>query len=422
MYDILNVYLENGLRIIMHRTPKTRTMACGVWIKQGSKYEDDNTNGLSHLIEHLIVNTSTSNNKNYKKLIDQITVNGVEYNASTTKETTSFYFTGLTAMLPQCIEALANMVINNVNFNEEAVENEKQVVVQEAVSFYSSFNQIIERTSQALWGNLDIGRVIVGDMNNVKNAKLETIKEIIQTSYTPENSVLVIIGDIDYDKTLLEIEKNFALWKDIKTREYEEIVNSEPGIYYNSSEGKNSVISVGIKIPKYDPIKKVSIDMISTILGNSSLESRLTQEIRVKRGLAYTISSFAAYYKEKGTLGFTVVCNGDSVNEVVKIIMKELIIVKNNGFTNQEIEMAKKILETKTILNMNNLTYHLKFLGKTYCSDKLFSLENEIRKFQKVNNEALLESMQQYFIDNNLGFAGIGSFNVDQVIDSLKFN
>ncbi|GAA0124364.1 pitrilysin family protein [Clostridium sp. CTA-19] len=421
MYETLNVYLENGLRILMHKIPRIKTMSCGIWIKQGSKYETDETNGLSHLIEHLIVNTSTSSNSEYKKLIDKITLNGVEYNASTTKETTSFYFTGLAAMLPQCIEALSHIAINNLEFNEENVENEKKVVMQEAVSFYSSFNQIIERTSQALWGNLDIGRIIVGNMDNVKNAKLDSIKEIIKNSYTPENAVLVVVGDIDYEKTLMEVEKHFNAWKDNKTREYEEIVNSEPGIYYNSSNGKNSVISVGIRIPKYDPIKKVNVDMISTILGNPGLESRLTQEIRIKRGLAYTINSFVSYYKDKGTLGFTVVCNGNSAKEIVEIIMKELMSVKKHGFTEQEIDMAKKILETKTILSMNNLTYHLKFLGKTYCSDKLFSLENEIRKFQKVKNSALIETMDQYFLDNNLGFAGIGSFNVDEVINSLNF-
>lgn len=88
MYETLNVYLENVLRILMHKIPRIKTMSCGIWIKQGNKYETDETDGLSHLIEHLIVNTSTSSNSEYKKLIDKITLNGVEYNASTTKETT----------------------------------------------------------------------------------------------------------------------------------------------------------------------------------------------------------------------------------------------------------------------------------------------------------------------------------------------
>ncbi len=195
MYDIVNVYLENGLQVVLHRIPDIRTMACGLWIRQGSKDEDDSTNGLSHLIEHLKLNKENNSNPNFKYLLDEIVSEGVTYNAGTTKESTYFYFAGLVNTLEKCISALYHIATND-EFDEEFFINEKKVVNQEVSSFYSAFNQIQERTGQALWGNVGIGKIIVGNKENVDNTDINTIKNIINNSYTQENSVVVIVGCI----------------------------------------------------------------------------------------------------------------------------------------------------------------------------------------------------------------------------------
>jgi predicted Zn-dependent peptidase len=195
-------------------------MSCGVWVKQGSKHENENTSGLSHLVEHLMVNNASENNY-YRNIIDEITSYGVVYNAGTTKETTSYYFTGLSNMLDKCISALATIIIDNRNFKLENLENEKKVVIQEATSFYSSFNQIKERTSQAIWGDVGVGKIIVGDIEKVKSSRIEQLQNIINSSYTPENSCIVVVGDIDYTKTLSMIEESFSRWSDHETSHYE---------------------------------------------------------------------------------------------------------------------------------------------------------------------------------------------------------
>lgn len=423
MYDILSFYLENGLRVIMHKIPHARTMACGIWIKQGSKHESDEQNGLSHLIEHLMINIENDNNPRFKKLISEVSSEGIVYNAGTAKETTSYYFTGLSNMLEKCIETLSTIVIDNKNFANELIENEKKVVTQETISFYSSFNQIKERTSQSLWGNVGVGRIIVGNIENVNNAKPSDLENIIKNSYTPENSTLVVVGGIDYQKTLDMIEENFSRWEDKQTRKYKEIVDSEPGIYFNlNKSGKSTAISIGFRTPSYMDSERCSIDIIAKILGDTSLESRLVQEIRMKRGLAYSIGAFTSFYENRGTLGFTAVCENESVNEVVKIMIDEFHKVKNEGFTEKEINRVKKVLETRTLLDLDDLTSQLKFLGKTSSSGQLFSLEQEIRNIKKVNSESLHSAVQDIFIEEKMGLAAIGNCDVDQVISLLKLN
>jgi len=423
MYDILNVYLENGLRVVMHKIPHIRTMACGVWIKQGSKHENDENNGLSHLVEHLMINIENDSNPRFKNLINEVSSEGIVYNAGTTKETTSYFFTGLSNMLEKCIETLSTIVIDNKTFSNKLIENEKKVVSQETISFYSSFNQIIERTSQALWGNVGVGRIIVGNIDNINHAKVNDLENIIKNSYTPENATLVVVGGIDYQKTLDIIEENFSRWKDTETRNYKEIVDSEPGIYFNTGGGgKSTVISIGFRAPSYMDIERPNIDIISKILGDTSLESRLVQEVRMKKGLAYNIGAFTNFYENRGTLGFTAVCSSESVNEVVKIMMDEFHKVKTKGFTEKEINRVKKVLETRTLLDLDDLTSQLKFLGKCSSNGQLFSLEQEIRNINKINSESLHKTVQEMFAEEKMGLAAIGNCDIDNVISLLKFN
>ena len=423
MYDILSVYLENGLSVVMHKIPYARTMACGVWVKQGSKYESEEESGLSHLIEHLMINIENKNNKKFRNLISKVASEGVSYNAGTTKETTSYYFTGLSNMLEKCIETLGTIVIDNKTFSEDLLENEKKVVVQEAISFYSSFNQIKERTSQSLWGNVGVGRIIVGNIDNVNNCNISKIENMINETYTPENSTLIVVGGIDYDETLRIVEKNFSRWKDNDTRKYKEIVDSDPGIYFNSTgTGKSTAVSIGFRSPGYTDSERLNVEIISKILGDVSFESRLVQEIRMKRGLAYTIGGFTNFYNERGTIGFTAVCSNDKVQEVVKIMIDEFRKVKANGFEEKEIERVKKVLETKTLLDLDNLQSQLNFLGRLSASNKLFSLEQEIRSIKRVCNKDVFGTLNDLMLDEKMGLAVIGNCDVDEIVQLLKIN
>lgn len=421
MYEVFSFCLNNGLNVVMHKIQKTNIMSCGLWVKHGSKYELDDTNGVAHFIEHLLVSASNTNNKRYKDIINEITLNGVEYNATTTKEHTHYYFTGLKNMLPLCLDALANIVLYNYDISNEKFELEKKVVLNEASNYYSSFNQITERTSQALWGNIDVGRIIVGSATNINNVTLNDVQEIIKESYTPENSTLVIIGDIDYDNVLQLVEEKFECWDDIETRKYIEVINSESGIYINNdNKGINTGFSIGFRLDETYSENNSSVDIISTILGYSGLESRIVNEVRIKRGLAYNINSFTSIYSKRGTLAFAGICSNSNVQEVVSLIIDEINKAKIEGFTESELLKAKNILKTRAIVNMNDLTKHIRFLGNNAINNKVFSLENEIRKIDKCTESMIKQAMDDIFTNDNIGLAAIGKFNSDNVIELLN--
>lgn len=419
VYDVLNAYLENGLKIVIHKISEVKTVACGLWIKLGSSYETDDNNGLSHLAEHLLMNQNDVENEEYKRIISDITDNGVYYNAATTKEYTCYYFTGLKSTIDDSLNALSQIAMKNREFNEDAFENEKKVVLQEAVSFYSSFQQIKERTSQALWGNMGTGKIIMGNLNNIENATKSQVLELINKAYVPENAILTIVGNVDYTDILQKIENKFGIWDDIKVGLEERNVESEPGIYINKGSGNSTVLSIGFRAPGYGTANRLAVEMMVRILGSGSLQSRIVTEIRGKRGLAYNVGGFASFFEKRGTIGFTVVCDKNRSIETAKVLSDVIIQAREHGFNEDEIIREKHVMETNMILAIDNITEHLKYIGRCSSMDKNFYIENEIRLIRNIQKEYVDRAAKQLLCDLNMGVAVIGSSNAERLLETI---
>jgi len=421
MYELMNVYLENGLKVVLHKVPSAKTVACGVWVKQGSRYEDEETSGLSHLLEHLII--TSKNNDTNDNFLDEITSKGIMYNATTMKEYTSYYFSGILQNLELCLSTLSKLIIDFGSISDEIFENEKKIVEREAIGYYSSFKQIGERSSQALWGNAGIGRIIVGEVDNIKRTTKSEIVDLYNKRYTPENSTLVVVGGFEYNEVLSIIKSHFSRWKDRPTFKIEESINKDPGIYLNTQDGgENSILSVCFRLPPFGSPDRNDIEVMALILGDGGVKSRLAKEIRMKRGLAYIINSFESFYEDRGMLGFASVCAHSTVKEVAKLMMEEFVKCREHGFTEAEIEGAKNKLITKRILGLENVSDHLKYLGKCACYNSMFSLEQEIRNINLVNAESLNKVLNEILTESNMGLAAIGDFDVDELLEVVTIS
>ncbi len=420
MYDVTNAYMENGLKVILHNIPEAKTVSCGLWISQGSKHENEQNNGLSHLIEHLVINPENKENQVYAELAYKAASEGVIYNAATTKEYTCFYYTGLKSTLDICLSCLAQVAIFNRNFEYNFFENEKKVVLQEATSFYSSFQQIKERTSQAIWGDVGIGKIIMGDMQLIKNVTQEQVKTLLEATYIPANATIVVVGNINYEQTLKLIEDKFGKWQDKKRGLEEDLVEELPGVYMNKGSGSNVVISIGFRAPSYQSQSKTASDMMVRILGQSGMQARIIQEVRMKRGLAYNVGGFSSFYKNRGTIGFMAVCNKDKAIEVADVMMNTLSNALQSGFTEEEIMREKRIMETSMLLSVENTTDHLRNIGKCSIMESNFYIENEVRRIRNVTKKDLDIVADRILQENNMGFAAIGDGDFYKVMDKLK--
>lgn len=419
MYEIFNAYLENGLKIVLHRLPAVRTVACGLWVKQGSCYEDDANNGLSHLAEHLIVNPDRAAKVEYAELMDEAVANGVVYNAATTKEYTYYYLVGLKRTLHLCLSALACIAKENRSFSEEFFDNEKKVVMQEAIGFYSSFQQIKERTGQALWGDTGIGKIIMGNMDNVSEATQEEIYNLINASYVPENAVLVVVGDIEYRETMDLAESYFADWIDRRNAVNIRAVEDEPGIYFNQTKGPSVVLSVGFRAPSYGSREREATEIMTRMIGSGNLQSRLAKEIRMKRGLSYTLGSFSRFYKNQGTIGFTAVCSKEKVFETAEIMMEVLKETREHGFSEEEIAREKNTMKTSLLLSVDNIRDHLQNIGKSCVLDRDFYIEKELREIENLEKDEIENITGKILQEENMGLAVIGECDVDKILETV---
>lgn len=420
MYDLVNAYLENGLRIVLHRIPDTKTAACGLWVKQGSSYETDDNNGLSHLTEHLVLNPHNKLNEKYRDLMEKVTAEGAVYNAATTKEYTCYYFTGLSQTLETCLQALGCIACKNREFDKVFFENEKSVVEQEAIGFYSAFQQIKERTSAALWGNTGTGKIIMGDINNVREAKQEQIADILSYTYVPNNSILVVIGNISYSDILKMIEEIFSGWESRKLIVREQAVESVPGIYLNPAKGVSGVLSLGFRTTGYSDYVRPSVEMALRILGQGGMHARMIDEIRIKRGLSYNLGGFGSFFSKRGTVGFMAVSEKSKIIEIAQIMTAVLDDALENGFTEIEVQNEKKAMETALWLSVDNLTDHLRCIGKCAVMDKDFYIENEVRAIRDLNLDSVNDAMRNVFSMDNLGLACIGEVDADNLVESVK--
>ncbi|SEQ96751.1 Predicted Zn-dependent peptidase [Butyrivibrio fibrisolvens] len=416
MYDLLNAYLENGLRVILHKIPNVSTVSCGLWIRQGSCYETDSNNGLSHLAEHLLLNPDDTENAVYKDILNQIISEGVYYNALTTKEYTCYHFTGLKRSLQYCLQALFHIGVNNRAINAEAFDKEKQVVIQEAKGFYSSFQQIKERTSQALWGNTGVGKIIMGDLAVVGSATIEQVSELIDSAYVPDNSLLVVVGDIDYEEEKKKIEDIFGKWQFDTSDLPQEIVNEEPSLFINNSNSQRSVFSIGFRAPAYSESNRSAAEMMMRIIGQSGMHSRMIKELRIKHGLSYNLGSFGSFYKKRGTIGFTVTCDNERTIEAAKLLIEVLQNAKENGLTEEEIEREKKMMETALILSVDSINEHLRHVGMSAMIGQDFYIENELKNIRRITKAKIDKVTDMLLQNESMGVAAIGCFDVDKLL------
>ena len=222
---------------------------------------------------------------------------------------------------------------------------------------------------------------------------------------------MVIVGDIEYVRALDLIENNFRDWKDIHSNEEQELVNSEPGVYLNKGSGASSVVSVVFRTGGYA--------MMVRILGQSGFKARIVDEIRMKRGLAYNVGGFYSVFRNHGTIGFMAVCDKEKTVDVAQVMMDTLIQAKKEGFTDEEIQREKNMMETTMLLSVDNITDHLRNIGRCDVMGCDFYIENEIRGIRSITKDLVNQVADEIIQEANLGLALIGDCDNDLLLQTV---
>ncbi|MGN7470178.1 M16 family metallopeptidase [Brevibacillus sp. SAFN-007a] len=385
---------ENGLRIVTERIPSVRSVALGIWVGTGSKYENEKNNGISHFLEHMFFKgTSTRSAKEIAETFDEI---GGNVNAFTSKEYTCYYARVLDQHAPIALDVLADMYFNSV-FDAEELEKEKNVVIEEISMYEDTPDDLVhDLIAKATYSTHPLGYSILGTEDVLRSLKRDDLIRYIDAHYLPTNTVVTVAGNFD-DSLIEEIQKRFSGFQ----RAGKLPTLAEPAFaantiaHHKATEQAHLCLSLpGFQVGHPDIY---SLILLNNVLGGS-MSSRLFQEIREERGLAYSVYSYHSSYKEAGTFTIYTGTAPEQVGQVFDIVTNVLRDVADHGITDKELNKGKEQLKGSLMLSLESTNSRMSRLGKNeLLLERHLSLDEIIAKIDSVSHESVLAVAQQLF-------------------------
>jgi len=374
---IRRTQLGSGLRVLSERMPSVRSVALGVWVRAGSRDELPAISGSSHFLEHLLFKGTKS--RSARDIAEAFDAVGGDLNAYTAKEYTTFYARVLDRDLPMAVEHLGDMLRNSV-IRAADLEAERRVILEEINLHEDAPDDLIHDLFQeTLWPEHPLGRPILGTRNSILGATREQVRRYYTRHYVPSNFVVVAAGNVDHDR-LVRLARSH-IGGSAKRGSRDRRIGRPP-----SASGRRLVrkrtteqahIMLGTNgLSRSDP-DRFAFGVVNNALGGG-MSSRLFQEIREKRGLAYSAYSYHAMYTEAGLFAAYAGTTPASAHEVLRILRSELEAVASGALGVEEFERAKGHMKGSLVLSLDDPGGRMSRIGKSEISHGEILTVNEV--------------------------------------------
>jgi predicted Zn-dependent peptidase len=400
--------LDSGVRVVTERMPSVRSVALGFWIGTGSAAEAELEAGLSHLIEHMLFRgTARFESVEIDQIFDGM---GAELNAGTGKETTSVYSRVLDVHLERALDVMADMVWRP-RFAQDDLDNEREIVLEE-IAMYEDDPQdkVFDVLGEAVFGSHPLGRAIIGRADVVAGTPAAGLRSFYDARYVPGNIVVAAAGSLDHDELVEQIAR----------AEAERAAPVPPAVVPPRDELARRVMFIekdteqyhlclgGPGIPRDDD-RRFALRVLDNILGGSS-SSRLFQEVREKRGLAYSVYSFQSLYAGIGQVGLYLGTRPENVGRAMAVVADELARFRSEPATPEELERSKENVKGRLVLALESTTARMNRLGSSVLAElPLLSVDEMVERIDAVTIADLEELAAELFAPERLSAAGIGA-------------
>ncbi|MGE5704268.1 MAG: M16 family metallopeptidase [Clostridia bacterium] len=385
---------ENGVRIVTEKIDAVRSVALGIWVGTGSKFEQDVNNGISHFLEHMYF--KGTKNRTAKQIAEAFDEIGGNVNAFTSKEYTCYYARILDTHAPIALDILSDMYFNSV-FDEEEIEKEKNVVIEEISMYEDTPDDLVhDLIARACYGDHPLGYSILGTEDVLRSLRRDDLLRYIEQRYIPQQTVITVAGNFD-DKLIEEIKQRFSSFK----REGTTGATSMPAFLGKSIAQHKATEQAHfcLSLPGYQVGHEeiYSLILLNNILGGS-MSSRLFQEIREERGLAYSVYSYHSSYQEAGTFTIYTGTAPEHVGQVFDIATNVLLDISDKGITTQELNKGKEQLKGSLMLSLESTNSRMSRLGKNeLLLGRHLTLDEIIARIDRVNHESVLKVARDLF-------------------------
>ncbi len=405
--------LDNDIRVISEEIDHVRSISIGAWVEGGSRHENGLTNGTAHFIEHMLFKgTERRSAFDIASAIDSV---GGVMNAATGKELTSFYIKIPDYHLEMAVDLLAD-IFTGSRFAEEEIGRERSVILQEIRMVEDTPDDHIHDFFEGMfWKGHPLGLPILGTKESVESFRRDDLFRFFQSHYGGSNLVLTAAGHLRHSRFVELVRKSFGSLAGTSFCGPVEVPVAMPGKAVLRKELEQAHLIVGASAPSAVSPERHAAFLLNAVLGGS-MSSRLFQEIREKRGLAYDIGSYLAPYRDAGMFGIYAGTDGARVREVLGLIREGLARSCAELLTEKELQSAKELLKGNFLLGMESTDNRMTGLAKNEIYfGKQMTPEEIIERIDAVGREEIRTLAGRMFRPEALTIAALGSVSEEDL-------
>ena len=403
---VVREVLDNGLRLITETMPHVRSVTIGVWLMRGSRHESDARSGIAHFVEHMLFKgTDTRTAEDIAQAIDSI---GGQLDAFTAKEYASYYIKILDEHLPLAVDLLADIVLRPA-FAADEIEREKKVILEEIKMVEDTPDDLVhELFTQHFWEGHPLGRPILGSKETVEALTAESLREYFRGAYVAPNMVISAAGNLQHEQVRELVSRAFDSLPADGEPFTEDPPRVVPQVITRTKDLEQSHVCLGTNsYPQRHEDRYVSY-ILNTLLGGS-MSSRLFQNVREKRGLAYAVFSGLSAYRDAGNITIYAGCANEAVGEVIDLCVEELRGLKRALVPDAELRRAKDHLKGSLMLSLENTASRMSHLARQEIYfDRHFGLDETLAGVERVSPEDLRRVACDLFSNGSLAATVLG--------------
>lgn len=404
--------LPGGLRVVTEHVPSVRSASVGLWVNVGSRDEGPTVAGAAHFLEHLLFKaTPTRTSVQIAQSVDAV---GGELNAFTSKEHTCYYAHVLDDDLEMAVDLVADVVLNGVCAPAD-VELERDVVLEEiAMRDDDPEDTLGDVFLSAMFGDHPVGRPVIGSVESVSSLTREQLHSFHVRRYTPERMVLAVAGNIDHDHVVALARNYFGARlvrgrKPLPPRRGAGRLPGGPELTLIGRDCEQTHLTLGVRVPGRHWPNRWALSVLNTALGGG-LSSRLFQQIRETRGLAYSVYSAVDAFADSGAFSVYAGCLPERFDEVVRLAAEVLETVAREGITEDECRIAKGSLRGGLLLGLEDSASRMNRLGRSELNfGEYRTLASTLRHIEEVTVEDV-NAVARKVLSGRFGAAVLGPY------------
>lgn len=375
--------LDSGATVVTERMTEVRSVSVGFWFDVGARDEPDSLAGTSHFLEHLLFKGTPT--RTAKEIADSFDYVGGDVNAFTGKEYTCYYSRVLDENLPMALDVLSDM-IRNSTIDPDELESERKVILEEIAMHEDAPDELVhDLFYRSMFAGHPLGRPVLGYNDTISKVARDEVAAYWKERYSPNNMVVAAAGNLDHDHLVSEIERLFAEGTGRKTLRSDPIPVAGSGTKVHKRPTEQAHIVMGTEGIHRSHEDRHALAVLDTVLGGG-MSSRLFQEVRERRGLAYSVYSYRSLFADTGSFAIYAGTTPQNAETVLDIFRTEIDSVLKDGITRAELERSKGHVKGALVLSSEDPGSRMNRLGRQQLtSGEILSIDELISRFERLD-------------------------------------